>query len=180
LSGLSRKPLIRDPYFIAAFTIILLTIHVSVATFLRRLVWWHVGVYHVPHILSWIGSMYIAVYTPIYHLMKRRYVKKMKTLVNMHVFGNLLSFTGISIHFANQLGRPEFFSPEFGLGFITYIVTTLLVASGFLFRFRILSSLESDLQVKTEVPHYNRAFHISLTLTYYLILIFHITQAVTQ
>lgn len=167
-----------DPYFIVAFIIILLTVHITVATYLRRFIWWHSGVYSISHVFSWIGSMYIVVYTPIFHIIKRRYIKKMRTLLNLHIFGNLLSFMGISIHFANQLGRPEFFRPEFGLGFITYLALILLVSSGFLFRFRILSSLERDFEKKTEVPHYNRAFHFSITLTYYFILLFHITQSI--
>jgi hypothetical protein len=73
----------------------------------------------------------------------------------------------ISIHFAQQVGRPPRFFPDLGTGLVLYIVMPFLVASGFLHRFQIL---------KTIKPHLNRFFHVAITLTFYMVIVVHILQ----
>ena len=159
---------LRDVEFWLAVVIILVTIPLSVATYFR---WFQlnffVGPFRYTHWLSWIGTLFIAFFTPAYYVLKRRYPKKLKVLLRIHVFGNLISFLLISIHYAQQVGRPPRFFPDLGTGLVLYIVMPLLVATGFLHRFQILKSIK---------PHLNRFFHVSITLSFYLVIIVHILQ----
>lgn len=158
----------RDVEFWLAVVIILVTFPLSVATYLR---WFQlnffVGSFRFTHWLSWIGTLFIALFTPAYYVLKRRYPKKLKVLLKIHIFGNLISFLLISIHFAQQVGRPPEFFPDLGTGLALYIVMPFLVASGFLHRFQIL---------KTIKPHLNRFFHVAITLTFYMVILVHILE----
>ncbi|MGD8565936.1 MAG: hypothetical protein PVF96_06275 [Candidatus Bathyarchaeota archaeon] len=160
----------KDIQFWIAVVIILATIILSVATYLR---WFNlnffVGPYRFTHWLSWIGTLFIAVMTPLYYILKRRGFTKLKALLKVHIFGNLISFFLISIHYAQQVGRPPRFYPDLSTGLVLYVVMPLLVASGFLHRFKIL---------KTIKPHLNRFFHVSITFTFYLVILVHILQGV--
>jgi hypothetical protein len=126
-----------------------------------------VGPFRYTHWFGWIGTLFVAFFTPIYYILKRKYPKKLKALVKIHVFGNLISFLLISVHYAQQVGRPPRFFPDLGTGLVLYIFMPLLVASGFLHRFRVL---------KTINPHLNRFFHVSITLSLYIVIIVHILQ----
>jgi hypothetical protein len=93
--------------FYISVVLIVLTIILSVAVFNKwinlRLTF---GGFFFNHLLSWIGSIYFAVYTPIYYWLKKRNPKKIKYLIKLHVYGNLISFLMDSIHIAQQHGRP--------------------------------------------------------------------------
>jgi len=160
--------LLKDLDFWSAFVIILVTICLMVATYLR---WFQlnffVGPFRFTHWLVWIGTLYIAFVTPAYYVLKRRYPKRLKALVKIHVFGNLLAFMLVSIHFAQQIGRPPQFFPDLGTGLALYIITFILVATGFLHRFHLLKSVN---------PHLNRFMHISITMSFYIVIGIHILQ----
>ena len=159
---------LKDLDFWSAFLIILVTIYLMVATYLR---WFRlrfsVGPYFFDHWLVWIGTLYIAFVTPAYYVLKRRYPRSLKALVKIHVFGNLLAFMLVSVHFAQQIGRPPRFFPDLGTGLALYIVMFILVVTGFLHRFKILKSIN---------PHLNRFMHISITMSFYIIIGIHILQ----
>ncbi len=159
---------LRDIDFWVAAAIIMATIPLMVATYSR---WFQlnflVGPFRFTHWLSWIGTLFIALFTLAYYVLKRRYPRNTKALLKIHVFGNLISFLLISIHFAQQVGRPPEFFPDLGTGLALYLVMPFLVASGFLHRFQIL---------KTIKPHLNRFFHVAITLTFYMVIIVHILQ----
>ena len=167
---------LRDLNLWAALTIILITIYLSVATFLH---WFdlrfQVGPFYFTHWLGWIGALFIAFYTPIYYVLKRRNPRWVKILVKIHVFGNLLAVMLISIHYAQQMGRPAQFYPELGTGLTLYIVMFILVATGFLHRFGILSKLG---RYRIFLPHQNRFLHIAITLTFYIVIIVHVLRNV--
>jgi hypothetical protein len=128
-----------------------------------------IGSYFVTHWLAWIGTAFIAVYTPIYYVVKRRRPRWIKPLIPTHMFGNLVSFTFISMHLAQQLTRPAQFPPDLGTGVALYIVMLTLVITGFLHRFNIIPSF---------VPHQNRFLHISVTSAFYIVIIVHILQGI--
>jgi uncharacterized membrane protein YidH (DUF202 family) len=159
---------LRDVEFWIAAAIILLTIPLSVATYFR---WFQlnffVGQFRFTHWLGWIGTLFIAFFTPTYYVLKRRYPKTLRTLIKIHVSGSLISFLLISIHYAQQVGRPPRFFPDLGTGLVLYIVMPLLVASGFLHRFKIVKSIK---------PHLNRFSHVSITLSFYIVILVHILQ----
>jgi len=161
----------KDPNFWAAFTIILVTTILSMATFFRWIqLRFQVGPFYFTHWLGWIGALFIAFYTPIYYILKRRNPRLIKTLVKIHVFGNLLAVMLISIHYAQQMGRPAQFYPELGTGLTLYIVMFILVVTGFLHRFGILDKLG---RYRIFLPHQNRFLHIAITLTFYIVIIVH-------
>ena len=83
-----------------------------------------------------------------------------------HIFSNLFSFMLISIHFAQQMGRAV--HPEDRTGLTLYIIVLLLVATGFLHRFRILG------KGRIYPPHRNRYLHLSVTTAFYIVIIIHI------
>jgi len=160
--------LLKDLDFWSAFVIILVTIYLMVATYLR---WvqlnFFVGPFRFTHWLVWIGTIYIAFVTPVYYVLKRRYPKRLKALVRIHVFSNLLAFVLVSVHFAQQIGRPPQFFPDLGTGLALYFIMFILVATGFLHRFHLLKSVN---------PHLNRFMHISITMSFYIIIGIHILQ----
>jgi len=162
--------LLKDWGFWTACVIIVVIIYLSVATYLR---WFNlnffVGPLRLTHWFVWIGALFIAIYTPIYYVLKRRYQKRLLTLLQIHMFGNLFAFMLVSIHYAQQVGRPPLFFPDLGTGWTLYIVMLILVVSGFLHRFRIIGSIR---------PHLNRFLHVAVTMSFYIIIITHVLQGI--
>lgn len=159
---------LKDLDFWTALMIILVTVFFTVATYLR---WFQlnffVGPFRVTHWFVWIGTFYVAFATPAYYALKRRYLRRLVTFIKIHMLGNLFAFMLISIHFAQQVGRPPQFYPDLGTGLALYVVMVVLVGSGFLHRFRIIRSVR---------PHLNRFLHTSITMSFYLIIIVHTLQ----
>ena len=123
-----------------------------------------VGPYYIHHWLSWTGTTFIALFTPIYYWLKRSKPQSLRTLLPIHMFGNLFSFMFISIHFTQQISRPAQFYPDLGTGIVLYASVLLLVLTGFLSRFPIIKSIGKSL----------RFIHRSVTVTFYLIILVHI------
>ncbi|MCW3975807.1 MAG: hypothetical protein NWE86_06155 [Candidatus Bathyarchaeota archaeon] len=158
------KP-IKDLDFWSSLVIIFIIIYLMIATYLR---WFQlhvlVGPFFIDHWFVWIGTLYIAFVLPIFYVSKRRYPKRLTTLIRIHAFGNLFAFMLISVHFAQQIGRPPQFYPDLGTGLTLYIVMFILTVTGFLHRFRIIRSVR---------PHLNRFLHVSITMSFYLIIGIH-------
>lgn len=169
---MTRTSVVKDIDFWIASSTILVTTILSTATLLR---WFNlrfkVGPFYVTHLLGWMGVLFITFYTPVYYTLKRRNPKSVKKLIKIHVFGNLFAVSLVSIHFAQQLGRPAQFYPELGTGIILYIVMFTLVMTGFLHRFQIFNRLGIQSKI---LPHQNRFIHIAITLTFYVSIIVHV------
>jgi hypothetical protein len=170
---MERPRILKDLNFWVVVILLFLTTVFSLATFLR---WFNlrfkVGLFFFTHWLGWIGVFFTAIFTPIYYVLKRRKPKLLKTLVKIHVFGNLIAVMLISIHYAQQMGRPPQFYPELGTGLMLYIVMFILVATGFLHRFGILDKLGR----RIFLPHQNRFLHVAVTITFYIAIIIHTLQ----
>lgn len=159
---------LRDTEFWLATLLILLAIGLAIISYLRFFdLNFFVGPYRLAHWFTWIGTTFIALYTPIYYITKRKYPGKIRALLRIHVFGNLFSFMLITIHFAQQISRPEAFFPDLSTGLVLYIATPILIATGYLHRFKIFRTLK---------PHTNKYLHIALTFTFYLTIFVHILQ----
>lgn len=117
------------------------------------------------HWLTIIGTSYIAIATPAFVLLKRFYPERMRRNIRFHIFGNLLLYTLISIHFAAQVGRPLTAYPPLGMGLAMYIAMTLEVISGFAARFPLIKQIS----FKT-----NRFIHAGLVLIFYMVIGFHV------
>ncbi|MCW4002234.1 MAG: hypothetical protein NWE97_03505 [Candidatus Bathyarchaeota archaeon] len=124
----------------------------------------YVGPYYIHHWLSWTGTTFIALFTPVYYWLKRTSPQRLQALLGVHVFGNLVSFLFVSIHFTQQISRPAQFYPDLGTGVVLYASMLLLVFTGFLTRFQTAKSAGRAL----------RFIHQSVTVTFYLIILVHI------
>ena len=155
-----------------SFWFALVTIFVAVLLLVAVYFGWlsvsfFVGPLRFGHWLGVLGTLFIVFFTPVYYVLKRRYPRSLKVLLKVHVFGTLFSLILISVHFAQQMSRPPQFYPDLGTGVISYIATFILVLTGFLHRFRVLEG------GGVYPPHRNRFLHISITFTFYLVVVFH-------
>ena len=126
-----------------------------------------IGPYYIHHWLSWSGSTFVAVFTPVYYWMKRNKPSNMRNLLRVHIFGNLISFMFVSIHFTQQISRPAQFYPDLGTGVVLYPTILLLVITGFITRFISYNNKRALLFV-----------HKAVTLTFYLTIIIHILHGI--
>ncbi len=152
--------------FWSALAIVLITVLLMIGTYLHWLpLNFTLGPYRFTHWLGWIGSSFIALFTPIFYIFRRRYPRGIR-IVKVHIFSNLFSFMLVSIHFAQQMSRAIL--PEDRTGLTLYIIVIILVATGFLHNFQILG------KGRIYPPHRNRYLHISVTTAFYLVLVIHI------
>ena len=148
LTIVREMKLLRSLVFWAALSIIIATVLLIVADNLR---WIHFGFFLGPfranHWFVWIGTLYIAFAVPIVAILKRRLPSRFATFFRIHVFGNLLAFLLVSIHFASQIDRPATAYPQLGTGLALYIIMILLVATGFTDRFQLILRLNLKLDL---------------------------------
>lgn len=158
--------ILRNLEFWAALSIIIATVCLMVADNLRLIHFaFLVGPFRANHWFVWMGTLYIAFAAPIIAVSKRRYPSRYTTLFRVHVFGNLLAFLLISLHFAGQIGRPAAFYPQLGTGLALYIIMVLLVATGFTHRFQLIPRIKSQTR---------KFVHVGLTFSFYVIIGIHI------
>lgn len=124
------------------------------------------GPYRISHWLAWIGTGFIALYTPIYAILKRKRPKQMKSLLTVHVYGNLLAFIPITMHFAQQISRPVQFYPDLGTGITLYPVVLLLVLTGIMQKYGLPKRFGKQ----------KRFVHVAIAFSFYLIIVTHILQ----
>ena len=156
----------NDAEFLLALLIVIVTALLMIAAFLHWIdVSFFVGPLRFSHWLAIIGTSYIAIDTPAFVVLKHYYPEKYKGLLRYHIFGNLLFFSLISIHFAGQLGRSSAFFPSLGTGLAIYIAMTLEVISGFAERFPLIKQIDHKI---------NKFIHASLVMVFFLVIIFHV------
>jgi hypothetical protein len=152
--------------FLIALLIVALAALFMAAAYLRWInTGFFIGPFRYSHWLSILGTSYIAIATPAFVLLKRFYSKKTRTYLRFHIFGNLLFFLLISIHFASQVGRPLTSYPPLGMGLAMYIAMTLEVVSGFAERFPLIKQIS---------PRTNKFIHAGLVLVFYLVIGLHV------
>ena len=152
---------LRDPDLLGALFIILFTICLLALTILdKSLFGFVVGPLQFTHLLVLIGGLWIAFVTPVFYILNRRRPMRLKAWVRIHVFGNLVAFMFISVHFTYWITSVSFI----GTGFALFVAVLTLVVTGLLQRFNIMQS--SIRQI--------RFIHTSMTTAFYLTLIIHI------
>jgi len=158
----------RSLEFWTALSIIIVTVLLMIADNLGWISFgFFIGPVRANHWFVWIGTLYIAFAVPIVAISKRRYLSKFSALFKVHVFGNLLAFLLISLHFASQISRPASAYPELGTGLALYIIMVLLVATGFAHRFQLTPRIKSQTR---------KFVHVGLTFSFYIIIGIHILQ----
>jgi hypothetical protein len=155
----------RDFSFLFGLLIIILTIFLSAGVYFHLFQFrFLVGPLFLSHWLSWIGTAFIAFFTPTYYLLKLRYPKNIRRLLRFHCLGYLLAFMFISIHFFSETPR--------GTGEALYLTTLILVVSGFIFRFRLLRMSIGSYNIS----HIIRYIHLSVVMTFYIVIVIHVIQ----
>jgi len=157
----------KNKEFLLSLLLLVIIAVISVGTYER---WWDWRIsleyFYLTHWLAWVGMGYVAVFTPIYVFLKRYRKGSYKTLMKVHVFGNLIAFLLISVHFSQQIGRPAAFAPLHSTGLILYTFMTLVVITGFLQRFGLIYQLRNSW----------RYIHSSLISAFYIVIVIHILQ----
>jgi hypothetical protein len=152
----------KNPEFWLALIILLLTVVTSVVFFVS---WYNltyfVGPLLLSHWFSLVGVLFISILLPIYYFLRRKRPQYSKTLLRIHVFGNLLSFLLICSHFAKHFGRLAANFPYLDTGIVSFLNT--VVATGFFGRFRF----------KAKRTRYIKTIHRYLTIFFYLVLFVH-------
>jgi hypothetical protein len=147
--------------------LILVTIYLSALTIVDKSSFsFLVGSLPFTHWMSLIGGFWIAFFTPAYYVLKHHRPKRVKAWVRIHVFGNLVAFMLISVHFTYWITIVSFI----GTGTALFVAVLTLVGTGLLQRFNILQILGKHI----------RFIHVSMTTAFYLILIIHILAHVTR
>lgn len=123
-----------------------------------------VGPWLFHHWLSWAGALFVAVFTPVFYVLKRRGGNMRTTMLGVHVYGGLLAAGLVSMHFIQHVTRPAEFYPDLGTGIVLYAAMVLSVITGFLIRYRLLKGGMREW----------RALHVGAAVTFYLAIGMHI------
>jgi len=160
-----EKTRVKNVSLWLALLMVVVTVFLIVAIYTRSLRL-HILLeeFYIHHWLSWTGTLFIAFFTPAYYFLKRHYPGKFKTLLKVHVFGNLLAVMLVSIHFAQQISRPPQSFPELETGIVLYATMLILVFTGFFLRF----------QPAKKLTRYLRPFHSGVAITFYLVIVVHV------
>lgn len=157
----------RDWNFWGIIFIFLLAVHINTALYFERFDIDFIFLsIEFPHLLGIFSALFVVIFTPIFYVLKRRNVKLYRTLIKLHMFGNATSLLLASMHVVFRLIRRPV-----GIGLIMLIILTLLVLSGFTFKFNLLKPIGKYVK---KTPHYNRYFHVSLTVSFYLAFLIHL------
>jgi hypothetical protein len=87
------------------------------------------------HWLGLISTIFIALLVPIYYVLKRKKPPRIKSLLRIHVFGNLLAYMLVSIHFSQNTGRLIANFLKLEDGFVLFLVLSIIIATGMFERF---------------------------------------------
>lgn len=157
--------------FLIALSIVIIAVVFSLLTYQRIIsVNFFIGPLRFSHWLSIIGTIGIAIATPLFTLLKRSFFPSWTKITRFHIFGNLIFFSLITIHFANQVARPASSFPELGTGLAMFVAMDLQIMLGFTQRFRSQRRLYKKLiNLNT-----NKFIHASLVMVFYAVILFHV------
>ena len=155
--------------FLSALSIILVAVALSAAVYNRIFV---VNMFilnmRFSHMLSIIGTIGIAVATPLFTMMKRSYPASWTKITRVHILGNLAFFTLIIYHFASQMSRSNL--PDLGTGLGMFVAMSLQIVFGFTQRFASQIKIgDRTINLKTV-----KFIHASLIMVFYLIILIHV------
>jgi len=157
----------RHLEILLSLLILLVTVFFSAVAYIR----WYILGFFVGSLffVHWFGlgaTSFIAVFVPVYYVQKRRRPQNIKMLLKFHIFGNLLAFMFISIHFAQNTGRLSGFYPRLEDGFVLFLVLSIIVATGMFERFG----------TKNKLGKYTKPVHSYAVVFFYFIMAIHVLQ----
>ena len=157
----------RNSGFLLALTLLAVTVILSIVAYV---LWYKllffVGSYLFIHWLGLTATAFVAVSIPIHYVLKRKKPQTFKKLLRIHVFGNLVAFLLISIHFAQNFGRLAGAFQRLGTGFALYMLLSLIVATGIVEKY----------QSNDKVPRYIKAIHKYAVVIFYLLILVHLLE----
>ncbi len=157
---------LRNFDFWVALALIVISIGLMIADNLRLIhLGFFVGPFRANHWFVWVGTVYVAFSVPIIAILKQKYESKRIVLSRVHMYGNLIAFLLVSLHFAGQLDRPATAYPALGTGLALYIVMILFVVTGFIPAFDLFPKVTRQTR---------RFLHINLIFAFYIVIIIHI------
>lgn len=123
------------------------------------------GPYWLNHWLGWLSMGFITIYVPIFIILKKRKPKMYPKLMKIHEIGFIVAFILVSPHIGTQIRRV--FPPEIGTGIAAYISLLALVVTGIMQRNQILATRMVTL----------RFVHLSMVVSFFLVIVFHVIRA---
>lgn len=165
---MERKSLLRNTSFWLALMIVLAAIYLAAMAHSGQLDFLDYVVWTVPvhHWFSWIGGAFIVLFTPVFYFLKRRYRKNYQAFMQIHVFGDLIAFLLVSVHFGHHVQEYFTLTPHPGTGLPLFIAEVSLVGTGILMRFQVAVKRTRTL----------RSLHTGMMMALYLIILFHILR----
>lgn len=165
-----KHSLLKNKTFLIETVYLIIILIITILIFFDFIdIGFFIGTLRFSHWMGIIGAVFIVLYAPVFYYLKRRYPKRYKILMNIHIFGFTTSFLLVSIHFAGQLSRPLQFYPDLGAGLALYIIVAILVVTGYLFRYHPFKSKSGII-----TPHFNRILHVSLISGLYIVMFVHV------
>lgn len=123
------------------------------------------GPYWLNHWLGWLSMGFIIIYVPIFVILKKRNPKIYQKLMKVHEIGFIVAFMLVSLHIGTQIRRV--FPPEIGTGMAAYASLLALVVTGIIRKNQILATRMATL----------RFIHLSMAVSFFLIIVFHVIRA---
>ena len=123
------------------------------------------GPYWLNHWLGWFSMGLIIIYVPIFVIFKRRNPKIYHKLMKAHEVGFIIAFIIVSLHIGAQIRRV--FPPEIGTGIAAYVSLLALVITGIMRKNQILATRMATM----------RLIHLSMAVSFFLVIVFHVIRA---
>jgi len=123
------------------------------------------GPYWLNHWLGWFSLGFIIIYVPIFVILKKRNLGIYGRLMSVHEIGFIVAFMLVSLHIGTQIRRV--FPPEIGTGIAAYVSLLGLVVTGIMRRNQILAARATTL----------RLVHLSMAVTFFLVIVLHVIRA---
>jgi len=123
------------------------------------------GPYWLNHWLGWFSMGLIIIYVPIFVILKKRNPKIYHRLMKVHEVGFIIAFILVSLHIGAQIRRV--FPPEIGTGIAAYVSLLALVVTGIMRKNQILATRMGTL----------RFLHMSMAVSFFLVIVFHVIRA---
>ena len=123
------------------------------------------GPYWLNHWIGWLSFGFIIIYVPVFIILKRRNTKIYGKLIKVHQIGFIIAFILVSLHIGSQIRRV--FPPEIGTGIAAYVSLLVLVVTGIMQRSQMLTRRIGAL----------RFAHLSMVISFFLVIVLHIVRA---
>ena len=161
-----KVPRNRNLSILLSFVAVAVGLALAVLSYLGLIpLGYKLGPYWLNHWLGWLAMGFIVIYVPIFVILKKRNPKIYTKLMKVHEIGFIVAFMLVSLHIGSQIRRV--FPPEIGTGIVAYLSLLALVVTGIMRRNQILATRMATL----------RLVHLSMVVSFFLVIVFHVIRA---